>query len=191
MKKQELIKHIEDLPYKEGPIVDKIDISRKGLLELVKQLDEPGKVTIPQYVVDWIKYCKLTGVNLYHALEMGDLYFCNYANQKDYSKLKEFFEVKGNQELFVRAWLDGYEVEKEKKYKITLLNRNGGDLYLVNQNADLANKYGHFSPVVLLFTKCTNFSKKCYELTKKDVVSYDFGWVFDCPGVQIEEVKDE
>ena len=26
MKKQELIKHIEDLPYKEGPIVDKIDI---------------------------------------------------------------------------------------------------------------------------------------------------------------------
>ena len=191
MKKQELIKHIEDLPYKEGPIVDKIDISRKGLLELVKQLDEPQKVTIPQFVAGWIKYCKLTGVNLYHALEMGDLYFCNYANQKDYSKLKEFFEVKGNQELFARAWLDGYTVEKDKKYKITLLNRNGGDLYLVNKNADLANKYGHFSPVVLLFTKCTNFSKKCYELTKKDVVSYDFGWVFDCPGVQIEEVKDE
>nr|DAX85888.1 MAG TPA: Protein of unknown function (DUF1642) [Caudoviricetes sp.] len=191
MKKQELIKHIEDLPYKEGPIVDKIDISRKGLLELVKQLDEPQKVTIPQFVAGWIKYCKLTGVNLYHALEMGDLYFCNYANQKDYSKLKEFFEVKGNQELFARAWLDGYTVEEEKKYKITLLNRNDGDLYLVNQNADLADKYGHFSPVVLLFTKCTNFSKKCYELTKKEVVSYDFGWVFDCPGIQIEEVKDE
>nr|DAK20397.1 MAG TPA: Protein of unknown function (DUF1642) [Caudoviricetes sp.] len=191
MKKQELIKHIEDLPYKEGPIVDKIDISRKGLLELVKQLDESETVTIPQFVAGWIKYCKLTGVNLYHALEMGDLYFCNYANQKDYSKLKEFFEVKGNQELFARAWLDGYTVEEEKKYKITLLNRNDGDLYLVNQNADLADKYGHFSPVVLLFTKCTNFSKKCYELTKKEVVSYDFGWVFDCPGIQIEEVKDE
>lgn len=55
MKKQELIKHIEDLPYKEGPIVDKIDISRKGLLKLVKQLDEPPKVTIPQYVADWLK----------------------------------------------------------------------------------------------------------------------------------------
>lgn len=159
--------------------------------EIFEQLDEPGKVTIPQYVAGWIKYCKLTGVNLYHALEMGDLYFCNYANQKDYSKLKEFFKVKGNQELFARAWLDGYTVEEEKKYKITLLNRNDGDLYLINQNADLADKYGHFSPVVLLFTKCTNFSKKCYELTKKDVVSYDFGWVFDCPGVQIEEVKDE
>ncbi|MFS9005956.1 DUF1642 domain-containing protein [Streptococcus oralis] len=189
MKKQELIKHIEDLPYKEGPIVDKIDISRKGLLELVKQLDEPQKVKIPQFVADWIEYCKFTHVDLQHALIVGDVYFYNYANQKDFSKLKEFLETENNQETFARAWLDGYTVEEEKKYKITLLNRNDGDLYLVNQNADLADKYGHFSPVVLLFTKCTNFSKKCYELTKKEVVSYDFGWVFDCPGVQIEEVK--
>lgn len=181
MKKQELIKHIEDLPYKEGPIVDKIDISRKGLLELVKQLDEPGKVTIPQYVVDWIKYCKLTGVNLYHALEMGDLYFCNYANQKDYSKLKEFFEVKGNQELFVRAWLDGYEVEKEKKYKVVLLNYNDGHLNLVNVRTLGEN--------IIFFTKKTQFEPRSLELTKAEIISSGFGWVFDCPGVQIEEMK--
>ena len=191
MKKQELIKHIEDLPYKEGPIVDKIDISRKGLLELVKQLDELQKPVVPQFVAGWIEYCKFTHVNLQHALIVGDVYFYNYANQKDFSKLKEFLEAENNQAIFARAWLDGYTVEEEKKYKITLLNRNDGDLYLINQNADLADKYGHFSPVVLLFTKCTNFSKKCYELTKKEVVSYDFGWVFDCPGIKIEEVKDE
>lgn len=79
-------------------------------------------------------------------------------------------------------------VEDEKKYKITLLNRNDGDLYLVNQNAGVSDKYGHFSPVVLLFTKGTNFSEQCYKLTKKEVVSNGFGWVFDCPGFQIEEV---
>ena len=191
MKKQELIKHIEDLPYKEGPIVDKIDISRKGLLELVKQLDEPQPVKIPQFVAGWIEYCKFTHVDLQHALIVGDVDFYNYANQKDFSKLKEFLETENNQETFARAWLDGYTIEEEKKYKITLLNRNDGDLYLVNQNADLGDKYGHFSPVVLLFTKCTNFSEKCYKLTKKEVVSYDFGWVFDCPGIKIEEVKDE
>lgn len=181
MKKQELIKHIEDLPYKEGPIVDKIDISRKGLLELVKQLDEPGKVTIPQYVVDWIKYCKFTGVNLYHALEMGDLYFCNYANQKDYSKLEEFFEVKGNQELFARAWLDDYEVEKEKKYKVVLLNYNDGHLNLVNVRTLGEN--------IIFFTKKTQFEPRSLGLTKAEIISSGFGWVFDCPGVQIEEVK--
>ena len=92
-------------------------------------------------------------------------------------------------ELFARAWLEGYEVEKEKKYKITLLNRNDGDLYLINQNADLADKYGYFSPVVLLFTKKTMFSQKCYELTKNEVVSSGFGWVFDCLGIKIEEVE--
>ncbi|MDU2138649.1 MAG: DUF1642 domain-containing protein [Streptococcus mitis] len=150
---------------------------------------ELNKAKIPQFVADWIKYCKNTGVNLYNALEMGDLYFYNYANQKDDLKLKEFFETDTNQDLFARAWLDGYEVEEEKKYKITLLNRNDGDLYLVNQNPNLADKYGHFSPVVLLFTKSTNFSEKCYKLTKKDVVANGFGWIFFCPGIEIEEVE--
>lgn len=179
MKKQELIKHIEDLPYKEGPIVDKIDISRKGLLELVKQLDEPGKVQIPQFVADWIEESKQYCENVVE--------FFGYRNPS--FEITKWIEDGKRFDLIARAWLDGYTVEEEKKYKITLLNRNDGDLYLVNQNADLANKYGHFSPVVLLFTKCTNFSKKCYELTKKEVVSYDFGWVFDCPGIKIEEVE--
>ena len=140
---------------------------------------ELNKPVIPQFVADWIEECKAKEKRLLTAL----LYTPE--------KVNSWVDNSENQELFALAWILGYEVEKEKKYKITLLNRNDGDLYLVNQNADLADKYGHFSPVVLLFTKCTNFSKKCYELTKKDVVSYDFGWVFDCPGVQIEEVKDE
>lgn len=186
MKKQELIKHIEDLPYKEGPIVDKIDISRKGLLELVKQLDEPQKPVVPQFVADWYEKQK-------YALEFNIFDYVYRFEQKAKNDFKDWFDDINTKaiQILVNMHQFGYEVEKDKKYKITLLNRNGGDLYLVNQNADLANKYGHFSPVVLLFTKCTNFSKKCYELTKKDVVSYDFGWVFDCPGVQIEEVKDE
>ena len=182
MNKQELIKHIEDLPYKEGLIVDKIDISRKGLLELVKQLDEPGKAQVPQFVAEIIEYYKGQNATLYDALR-----------EKNFNK--QYNEWLMNEQdaynKVARACLDGYTIEEEKKYKITLLNRNDGDLYLVNQNADLGDKYGHFSPVVLLFTKCTNFSKKCYELTKKEVVSYDFGWVFDCPGIKIEEVKDE
>ena len=190
MKKQELIKHIEDLPYKEGPIVDKIDISRKGLLELVKQLDEPQPVKVPQFVADWYEENKDDfETKLFRFIE-------SLSEPCEEDAPIEFIEwlIDDNTktiQTLVNMHQFGYEVEKEKKYKITLLNRNDGDLYLVNQNADLANKYGHFSPVVLLFTKCTNFSKKCYELTKKDVVSYDFGWVFDCPGVQIEEVKDE
>lgn len=143
------------------------------------------KVTIPQFVADWIEVCKehLT-TSLYTAMNP------NFMKENNQSfDLILWIKKTSNQETFARAWLDGYTVEEEKKYKITLLNRNDGDLYLVNQNADLADKYGHFSPVVLLFTKCTNFSEKCYKLTKKEVVSHDFGWVFDCPGIKIEEVE--
>lgn len=139
------------------------------------------KVKIPQFVADVIEGAREQSPELEDAL--------HYTWGKGTKEFTEWYKKKSNRDLFARAFLDGYELEKEKKYKITLLNRNDGDLYLVNQNADLADKYGHFSPVVLLFTKCTNFSEKCYKLTKKEVVLNDFGWVFDCPGVQIEEVK--
>lgn len=142
-----------------------------------EKLNEPEKIKIPQFVADWIEEAKKLGYNI-----VGGVNNAPEGNVSDWLELQ-------NINIFARAWLDGYTIEEEKKYKITLLNRNDGDLYLVNQNADLADKYGHFSPVVLLFTKCTNFSKKCYELTKKEVVSYDFGWVFDCPGFEIEEVE--
>lgn len=187
MKKQELIKHIEDLPYKEGLIVDTIKISRNGLLKLIEQLDEPEKVKVPQFVADWIRKCKTfkyftTGLSF--ALQPS-VWEANGLS----GECIEWLTDAENQETFARAWFNGYTVEEEKKYKITLLNRNDGDLYLVNQNANLGDKYGHFSPVVLLFTKSTNFSEKCYKLTKKDVVSNGFGWVFDCPGVEVQEVE--
>ena len=175
MNKQELTKAVIELPVDWSGSRPKID--KLTTLELIKLLKEPGKVTIPQFVADWIESSKQEKRNLRNALNNGN------------EKMRLWLLDQENYDLFARAWLDGYEVGKEKKYKITLLNRNDGDLYLINQNADLADKYGHFSPVVLLFTKCTNFSEKCYKLTKKEVVSYDFGWVFDCPGVQIEEVE--
>ena len=175
MNKQELTKAVIELPVDCSGSRPKID--KLTTLELIKLLKEPGKVTIPQFVADWIESSKQEKRNLRNALNNGN------------EKMRLWLLDQENYDLFARAWLDGYEVGKEKKHKITLLNRNDGDLYLVNQNADLADKYGHFSPVVLLFTKCTNFSEKCYKLTEKEVVSHDFGWVFDCPGIKIEEVE--
>lgn len=84
-------------------------IYRTFLSELL-QLDEPQKVTIPQYVADWIKYCKNTFLSgaLVRSLIVDEGDFYNYANQEDFSKLKEFLATGNNQELFARAWMDGY-----------------------------------------------------------------------------------
>lgn len=172
MNKRELIKHIEDLPYNEGLIVDTIKISRNGLLKLIEQLDEPEKVTIPQFVADWIEYCKFTNIDLQHALIVGDVYFYNYANQKDFSKLKEFFEVKGNQELFARAYLDGYEVDKEPEYLVKI---KAVDQYLVSVKDE--NFLGFLS------------SKLRTYFTRKELEEAGFGWIFDCEGVEVQEVE--
>lgn len=179
MKVKELIDYCNVLKESKSRFINCIDVDR--IIEKIEQLDEPKPVKVPQCLADWIEYCKARKITLAHALYHSE-------EAKNKSVYRWLFEESGRQEKFARAWLDGYEVEEEKKYKITLLNRNDGDLYLVNQNANLADKYGHFSPVVLLFTKSTNFSEQCYKLTKKDVVANDFGWVFDCPGIKIEEV---
>nr|DAS36167.1 MAG TPA: Protein of unknown function (DUF1642) [Caudoviricetes sp.] len=173
------------MKYREGYEQGKFEGAWVGnqLKDADKIRQELNKVRVQQCVADWIEYCKARKITLAHALYHSE-------EAKNKSVYRWLFEESGSQEKFARAWLDSYTIEEEKKYKITLLNRNDGDLYLVNQNAGVSNKYGHFSPVVLLFTKGTNFSEKCYKLTKKEVVSHDFGWVFDCPGIKIEEVTD-
>ena len=177
MNKQELIEKFEErktiIGNYQGYAVWWEDVK-----EIFEQLDEPKPVKVPQFVADFIAEQKKLGHTLSYSID---------ASMSD--RVAEWYW--DNSELFALAWIFGYEEEneKEKKYKITLLNRNDGDLYLVNQNANLADKYGHFSPVVLLFTKSTNFSEKCYKLTKKEVVLYGFGWVFDCEGIEIEEVE--
>lgn len=155
-------------------------VSVDKLIQKLKQLDEPEKPVVPQFVANWIKYCKLTSVNLYHAFEMGDLYFCNYANQKDYLKLKEFFEVKGNQELFARAWLDGYEIEKEKKYKIVMLN--------IASSGGVLTRIKHDDSWIWIDTLGTIVEGRTH--TRKELEDAGFGWVFDCPGLEVEEVEE-
>ena len=136
--------------------------------------NEPQKPVIPQFVADWIKYCKFTHVDLQYALIVDNVYFYNYANQKDFSKLKEFLETENNQATFARAWLDGYEVEKEKRYEVILCN--GQSLKTVYRQGedrlDFEKVYGDLE-----------------RFTRKQLEDAGFDWVFDCPGIEVEEVE--
>lgn len=167
MKKQELIERIEGLPYSEGLIVDTIKISRKGLLELVSQLDEPEKVKIPQFVADWIEACKENlAIGLYIAMNPD---FMKQWNKSD--KLISWVRKINNQELFARAWLDGYEVEKEKRY---LVKMKATGQYLCKDENSI-----RFSSFFIS------------DFTRNDIEDLGFGWVFDCPGIKIEEAQDD
>ena len=180
MKKQELIEKINAIPWDEGLVVDTLKINRAGLLQLIEQLDEPQKVQVPEFVADWIEYCKITHVDLQHALIVGDVYFYNYANQKDFSKLKEFLETENNQETFARAWLDGYEVEEEKRYYVRFKGMESGDFNYLN-----FIKFQH----AWVLSSIKLDKKFRTEHTKKQLEEAGFGWVFDCEGIEIEEVE--
>ena len=175
MNKKELIERIEGLKnifWNECEYV-KIDF----MIELVSELDEPQKVTIPQFVADWIKYCKNTGVTLVRALLVEEIDLYNYANQKDSKKLKEFLRVEENQEKIVRAWLDGYEVKKEKRYLVKVKGH-------IHENI-LVYGYG----VKRYFFSSSLEGNRRAKHTRKELEQAGFGWVFDCEGIEIEEVE--
>ena len=167
------------LKYKDGYDQGKLEGEWVGqqLKNADKIRQEINKPTIPQFVADWIEYCKFTHVDLQHALIVGDVYFYNYANQKDFSKLKEFLETENNQETFARAWLDGYTVEKEKRYTVKMKNVLVGSASLI-RGYNNEWYYSHYYS-----------SRNGVHHTHKELEQAGFGWVFDCPGIEIEEVE--
>lgn len=124
MNKRELIKHIEDLPYNEGLIVDTIKISRNGLLKLIEQLDEPQKVKIPQVIAEYIKQKKDDDYHLLGAM----IEIRSHKNKE----IDDWFYTDDNIDLFARAWLDGYEIQGTK-YIVT----DGNHLYFKNYQEDI------------------------------------------------------
>lgn len=181
MNKQELIKKYEEIYKVHSPFNETVCYAMMvySFVEELKKLDELQKVTIPQFVASWIEYCKFTHVNLQHALIVGDVYFYNYANQKDFSKLKEFLETENNQATFARAWIDGYEVEKEKWYRVKVKGVNEECEYLFF--GELSNTWK--------FRSLGSFGELKKHHTRKELEDAGFGWVFDCPGIKIEEVE--
>ena len=166
MNKQEFIEWMKSLKNIFGNKCEYVEID--AVIELASELDEPQKVTVPQFVADWIEYCKNTGLTLKQALMLGEVYFLSYANQEDFTKLKEFLKVENNQELFARAWLDGYEVEKEPKYTVKC---KATKQYLSNDELG-----PHFDPSFR-----SNF-------TKSDLEKLGLGWVLECEGMEVEKV---
>lgn len=77
----------------------------------IAQMDINKKVKIPQFVADIIVGLKKNDMTLYDALNI-------YSFDDDINEIDDWIEE--HSDTFARAWLDGYEVEKEKRYKVTL-----------------------------------------------------------------------
>lgn len=174
MNKQELIDYCNVLKESKSRFINCIDVDR--IIDTIKQLDEPEKVKVPQCVADWIEKCKNNfGFNLKSAMNINTI--LHYSD--DCHKMIDWIKVNSNQETFARAWLDGYEVEKEKRYTVRIKGVVEDSAYLKHQ---LQNNHWYYGSL----TECSLVSP--YH-TKKELEEADFGWVFDCPGIEVEEVE--
>lgn len=174
MNKQELIEQIKGLKNLFGNKVEYIEIDT--VIELVSKLDEPQKPVVPQFVVDWIEKTKKE-LSLREAMSQG------YAPHEVDSWLREMDQDGAclNQETFARAWLDGYEVEEEKRYTVKLkavLGQYLGRYYLNNEK---------LTPQFIR----TQFTGRdeLPTFTRKELEEAGWGWVFDCEGIEVKEVE--
>ena len=125
---------------------------------------EREKVTVPQFVADWIERSKQENRNLRNALNNGG------------EKMRLWFLDLENYDTFVRAWLDGYTVEKEKRYFVRL------------KHAGISNSLLKRTPKGEWWFGI-NFDDESQAHTRKELEEAGFGEVFDSPLFEVEEVE--
>ena len=137
----------------------------------VSLLLEKPKVKLPKYIADKIEYCKYAeGYGLFHAMD----YCFGY---KDSAEWLEY-----NQETFARAWLDGYEVEKEKRYRVLI--KDGLVLNRRLVKSPIANTFEFVIGSNLGILGIESF-------TKQELIDAGFGGVFDNEMFEIVEAEDD
>lgn len=131
---------------------------------------EREKVKVPQCVADVIEGAREQSPELEDAL--------HYTWGNGTKEFTEWYNKKSNRDLFARAWLDGYEVEEEKRYLVKVKGMS-------EENTYLTFRFGH-TWMLSNFEECEEFR---LHHTRKELEEAGFGWVFSCEGIEMEEVE--
>lgn len=147
------------------------------ILQDLEQLDELEKVKVPPFVADWYEENK-------DDFETS-LFQCIYdlLKKRNDNELSEFekWVIDENTEPFktlVNMHQFGYEVEKEKRYTVKIKGNIKENMLVYGE---LLERY--------YFTKSFSLNNAIYSHTRKELEDADFGWVFDCEGIEIKEVE--
>ena len=168
MNKQELIEKYKT----KGEVCKEFPVAAiSDILKDLRELDEPKKVAVPQFVAEVIEGAKE------ESPELEDLFRYIWFNEIA-EEFTEWYGKKSNRDLFVRAWLDGYEVEKELKYIVKL--KGVGFMSFLNHDSQ-SDSWSINSGDNGKFFKTHH--------TRKELEDANFGWVLDCEGIEILEVE--
>ena len=163
MNKQEAIEKLESRAFD----IEDTDlvVGLRFAQNTIKQIDEPKKAVVPQYIDTWIQGAEYNGFDLYEAMT-------------DETPGKVSTWIVCNPETFAKAWLYGYEVEKKKLYTVKFSNEDFGKIYV--GIIKTANKIG--ISTVPMNDECS----KCY-FTKSELEEFKF---WNNPAFEIKEVTE-
>lgn len=122
---------------------------------------------IPWYIADYLEKVK----------SEGDLTVVGAVNEAPDGRVRDWLLLE-RVNTFAQAWVNGYTVEGEPRYMVRLKGVNEINCYL-NKEDDKE----------FLFSTKEESEDYKTRFTRKELESNGFGWVFDCEGIEIEEVE--
>ena len=144
--------------------------------------EEPEKVVVSEEEAKFLETFDFNcesdvATALLHVSRTGWGYYLKDNNGIDLKDLSEGFRELENRKRLIKAILDGYDVEKEKRYLVKVKGH-------IHENI-LVYGYG----VKRYFFSSSLEGNRRAKHTRKELEQAGFGWVFDCEGIEIEEVE--
>ena len=137
----------------------------------LKGMVERKKVKVKKFVADWYEENK-------DSFEFNVWDWIAFRDEAKKLENREFNNWINNSrenpiQTLVNMHQFGYEVDEEKRYLVKI---KASGQYIMNNPDENA----------VFFYSSRAYSK----LTRKELEEAGFGWVFDCPGIEIEEVEE-
>lgn len=127
------------------------------------------KPVIPYYIADYIEEVK----------KQGDYTVVGAVNEAPDGRVGDWLILE-RVNIFAQAWVNGYKVEGEPKYTVEFKG--------IDDNYKFLNYGTSFKDWTFDDGKGAKGVRVAH--TRKELEEADFGWVFDCPGVEVKEVDD-
>ena len=166
------------IKYREGFEQGKLEGAWVGnqLKDADKIRQELNKPVVPQFVADWYEKNK-------DDFEFNVWDWIAFRDEPEKLENKEFNDwINDGKGIPIQTLVNmhqfGYEVEKEKRYVVKVKGN-------IKENMLV---YGEFAKRYF-FTKSSSLYNVIHFHTRKELEQANFGWVFDCPGIEIEEVE--
>lgn len=127
------------------------------------------KPVIPYYIADYLEKVK----------SEGDLTVVGAVNEAPEGRIGDWLILE-KVNIFAQAWVDGYKVEGEPKYTVEFKG--------IDDNYKFLNYGTSFKEWTFDDGEGAKGVRVAH--TRKELEDAGFGWVFDCPGVEVKEVDD-